>query len=68
MGSSSHTFEVHHGASRNTEVVSQVSLKKASCSRHLVSKSVASLSCSVALVSFLMTVVCVLRVQRVEMD
>jgi hypothetical protein len=26
------------------------------------------LSCSVALVSFLMTVVCVLRVQRVEMD
>jgi hypothetical protein len=35
----------------------------------LYQNSVASLSCSVAaLVSFLMTVVCVLRVQRVEMD
>jgi hypothetical protein len=43
-----HTSEFRHGASRMAWT-SQVSLKKASPSRHLVSKPVASLSCTAAL-------------------
>jgi hypothetical protein len=51
-----HTSEFRHGASRMAWT-SQVSRKKASPSRHLVSKPVASLSCTAALVSLMVTLV-----------
>jgi hypothetical protein len=51
-----HTSEFRHGASRMAWT-SQVSLKKASPSWHLVSKPVASLSCTAALVSLMATLV-----------
>jgi hypothetical protein len=51
-----HTSEFQHGASRMAWT-SQVTLKKASPSQHLVSKPVASLSCTAALVSLMVTFV-----------
>jgi hypothetical protein len=52
-----HASGFRHDASRMVAWTSQVSLKKASPSRHLVSKPVASLSCTAALVSLMVTLV-----------